>query len=101
MRYLSEDGKLFNTEDECKEHEDKIKKEKEEAENAKMKEKEESQALLSLMKKLDDLRAIYNDLEEEMDKYEKTFNTSFRDKNKKLKNEDSASDMLFDFLKHI
>lgn len=57
MRYISDDGKVFNTEQECLEHENMI-KEKIEAERT---------------KRLNIIRKQYEDLQKSITEYSKTF----------------------------
>lgn len=128
MRYLSDDGKLFNTVEECEEHEKQVKqeeirkeemrkaeakkKEKEEGDrdllklikilddthNSGTKKDEETQDLRKLLKMVDEMQTIYEELEDAMTEYEKKHHTSFNENKKK---KDYSSDMLFNMLRHL
>lgn len=63
MRYISDDGMVFNTEQECCEHEQKI-----EAERVKRDKLE-----MERQNRLDSINKKYEDLQEEISKYRKDY----------------------------
>lgn len=65
MRYLSDDGKVFDTDQACYEHEQRIKKEKENREKL---ERERQSRLDSINKK-------YEDLQNDIAKYKEDYGT--------------------------
>ena len=58
MRYISDDNKVFNTEQECCEHEQKIKNEKMRRENL---EKEQKERLALINKKYEELQKLISE----------------------------------------
>lgn len=66
MKYISEDGKVFNTEQECCEYEQKVEKERIKREKLEM----------ERQNRLDSINRKYEDLQKEMSEYEKTYNVS-------------------------
>lgn len=87
MRFLSEDGKLFNTEDECIEHEKSVKKEKEqkEKEAEQAKKAEQAKDLKQIMNLLDEVNKKMEELDEATSGYEKKYGVSFDPFSKKSK----------------
>ena len=90
MRFLSEDGKVFNTEEECKEHEKSVNESKKAA--------EAREDIMHLSKLLDEMQKVYDELEDAMDKYEKKYGTSFGDLAKKNNSPKKKSDESLDEL---
>ena len=67
MRYISDDGKVFNTEQDCLEHEN---SEKKRIEEERIKKEQFEIERKKLLKEVNDL---YNTLEEKVDEYEKKY----------------------------
>lgn len=65
MRYISDDGKVFNTEQECCEHEQKIEAERIRRDNLEM----------ERQNRLDSINKKYEDLEKEIAEYRKDYGT--------------------------
>lgn len=63
MRYISDDGNVFNTEQECCEHEQRIKEEREKREKLEM----------ERQNRLDSINKKYEDLQEEISEYRKDY----------------------------
>lgn len=76
MRFLSEDGKLFNTEEECKEHEESLKKQKEK-EAEELKRAEQAKDLKKVMDQLEEVNKKMDELNEAIERYEKKYKVSF------------------------
>ncbi len=67
MRYISEDGKVFNTEQDCLEHENSVKKRIEEERIKK------EQTEIERKKLLKEVNNLYSTLEEKVREYEKKY----------------------------
>ena len=65
MRYVSDDGKVFNTEQECYEHEQKIEAERVKRDKLKM----------ERQNRLDSINKKYEDLQKEISEYRKDYGT--------------------------
>lgn len=63
MRYISDDGRVFNTEQECCEHEHKIETERIKRDKLEM----------DRQNRLDSINKKYEDLQEEISKYRKDY----------------------------
>ena len=63
MRYISDDGKVFNTEQECCVHEQKIEEERVKRDNLEM----------ERQNRLDSINKKYEDLQEEISEYRKDY----------------------------
>lgn len=74
MRYISDDGKVFNTEYECCEHEKRIRAEKEE--ELKRKEKLETEK----QTRLDNINKKYEELQDLLLEYEKDYSINAKQK---------------------
>ena len=96
MRFLSEDGKLFNTEDECIEHEESVKKEKEqkEKEAEQAKKAEQAKDLKQIMNLLDEVNKKMEELDEMTSKYEKKYGVSFDPFSKKSESKADKKDKI-------
>lgn len=70
MRYISDDGKVFNTEQDCLEHENSVKKRIEEERIKKEQTEIERKELLKVLKEVNNL---YSTLEEKVCEYEKKY----------------------------
>lgn len=70
MRYISDDGKVFNTEQECCEYERQEKKRLEEEKLEKERREKERK------KRLDSIKKHHNELLEEIESYEKEYNVT-------------------------
>lgn len=62
MRYISDDGKIFNTEQECCEHEQRVEKQKAEKEKL---EKERKDSLDIINKKYEELQRLLSEYEKD------------------------------------
>lgn len=67
MKFLSEDGKVFNSEEECKAHESSIKNKEEEIK----KKKEHEEDLYCLIKLLEEMQSKSDELDKAIKEYEK------------------------------
>lgn len=76
MRYISEDGKIFNTEQECCEYEQRVKQEKE---NKEMWEEERKSKLNTINKKYSELQELISEFEEEYGVRQKPYFAPFYD----------------------
>lgn len=65
MRYISDDGKVFNTEQECCEHEKKLEQERVKKEKLEM----------DRQNRLDSINKKYEDLQKDIFEYRKDYNT--------------------------
>lgn len=88
MRFLAEDGKLFNTEEECRDHEAELNKKKQEDERSKEQEKD----LKNLTKMMAEVTEMMDKVNEATDAYEKKWGVNFGSSSRLgKKNEDLTS----------
>lgn len=73
MRYLSEDGKVFNSEKECNEHEIEIKKQETESKKV----AEQRKDLEDLMNLVEKTNKMIDEMDNAMTAYEKKWGVSF------------------------
>ena len=90
MRFLSEDGKLFNTEAECKEHEAEINKKKQEDERS----KEQEQDIKNLTKMMAEVTEMMDKVNVAIENYEKKWGVNFGSGSRLGKKNDDLSSLL-------
>lgn len=93
MRFLAEDGKLFNTEEECKEYEAILKKRKQDEE----KNKEQENDLKNITEMMAEVTELMDKVNKATEAYEKKWGVSFGNNKIRLekKNDDLSSLLKF------